>query len=153
MIPRLNSAQVGNIRIERVSCVKLTPEKYAELCRILSRVAPVPLVLGKGKQPSHVGSFGRLAKIFGVSRQRVSQIARDVHTGRANPGRAYGLRAMRLEPKRPNTHGGAVQSYAEGISLPSPGPGLPPIIAHVTTPGASMFEACKAMAEGRLSFP
>jgi hypothetical protein len=136
-----NSSQVGNIRIERVSCVKLTPEKYAELVHILSRVAPVPIRLGKGRQPSHVGSFGRLAKMFGISQARVSQIARDVHTGRANPERAYGLRAMRLEPKRPNTHGGAVQSYVEGVSIPSPGPGLPAIVAHVrTNPGSTMLE-------------
>ncbi len=149
-----NSVQVGNIRIERVSCVKLTSDKYAELVRILSRVTPVPMRLGKGRQPSHGGSYGRLAKMFGISQARVSQIARDVRTGRANPDRAYGTRAMRLAPKRENTHGGALQSYEQGISLPSPRPDLSPIVAHVrSAPGSAMLQVCQAMAEGRLTFP
>lgn len=134
-----NSAQVGNIRIERVGSTKLSPARYAELVHILSRVAPVPIRLGKAKQPSHVGSFGRLAEMFGVSRPRISQIWRDVRTGRANPDRAYGLRAMRLAPKHSNGPGGCLQSYDHGVSIPSPGPGLPPIIAHVPSGSGSVM--------------
>ena len=143
------SAQVGNVRVERVGNVKLSRESYAELCLVLARVPRTKLVLGKGRQPSPHGSYGRIAKMFGISRPRVSQIARDVRQGRANPNRAYGTRAMKLAPKASTAHGGALQSYAEGVSLPSPGAGQPAILQP--SPGASMLAALRAVAEGRLN--
>jgi hypothetical protein len=144
-----NSAQVGNTRVERVGNVKLTRESYAELCLILARVPQTKLVLGKGRQPSPPGSYGRIAKMFGISRPRVSQIARDVRQGRANPQRAYGLRAVQLKPKAATGHGGQLQSYQRGVSLPAPQPGLPPIVQP--KPGAGMWGALQAITEGRLN--
>ena len=143
------SAQGGNIRVERVPSTKLSPAQYSELCLILARVPRNPLVLGKGRQPRVATSYSNLARMFGVSQPRISQIARDVRQGRANTQRAFGLRAVELAPKTTNAHGGKLQSYERGIGLPSPSPGLPAIVRPV--PGGSMLAVIEAVAEGRLS--
>ncbi len=80
------------IRIERVR-TKLSLEAYAELCRILARAPRVPFKVGMGRAPSPPWSHGRLAKQFGISQARVSQIAKQVREGTAGC-RAFGVRAV-----------------------------------------------------------
>ena len=115
------------IRIERVR-TKLSLEAYAELCRILARAPRVPFKVGMGRAPSPPWSHGRLAKQFGISQARVSQIAKQVREGTAGC-RAFGVRAVQLR-KGP----GNLTPYVKGVSLPAQKPGQAPIIAHSEGP-------------------
>ena len=144
-----NSAQLGSTRIERVTNTKLTHAQYSELVRILQIARPVTFVVGCGRRPRVGGSHGEIARSFGISRQRVSQIAKAVRSGKAYPEHAFGVRAMHLGQPKSNGRGGKLQSYVEGISLPSPAPGLPPVVRP--QPGAGMLGVLEAMAEGRLN--
>jgi hypothetical protein len=94
-------------------------------------------------------SHAAIARSFGISRQRVSQIAKAVRSGQAYPEREFGVRAMRLSPPKSNGRGGFVASYAGAVSLPSPAPGLLPIVPP--RPGAGMWGVLEAVAEGRLN--
>jgi hypothetical protein len=126
----------------------LTQAQFQELVRILQITRPVPFIVGQGRRPRVATSHASLGRAFGISRQRVTQIAKAVRSGQAHPEHSYGTRAMRLGQPKSNGRGGYLTSYERGISLPSPQPGMQPIVRP--QPGAGMLGVLEAVSEGRL---